>query len=234
MTEFSVILPIYHQADQLEELIQQYVSGLKKLRSSFEIILVINGNDSASHTVGKKLLQKYPMVQIIFLKRSGWGLAVKTGIEHAKGNYICYTNSARTQISDLIAILKLAKHNPHVVIKATRILHINLLRRLGSTLYNIECRLLLHTPVWDVNGTPKVFPRKVAKKITFVSENDLIDAEFIAKCIWSAIPILEVPILFPERYGGKSTTKIFSAIKMYVGLFKIRRILKNSFSHKKF
>ncbi len=232
-TIFSVILPIYHQSRQIPTLLQTYAKGLKKLDKPFEIILVINGDDNESFTAAKKSISKFQSAKIIYLKEPGWGNAIIKGIHEAKGEYICYTNSARTRIEDLLTILTYAENNTSVVIKATRILHLSWLRNLGSTLYNIECRLLLHTPVWDVNGTPKVMPASVAKKIQLTSKDDLIDAELIAKCVNAHIPILEVPILFPPRFGGKSTTRILSAIKMYLGVFYIKNMLKKSDASRK-
>ena len=45
------------------------------------------------------------------------------------------------------------------VIKASRKIRENWKRRLGSLLYNLECRALFDLPYWDINGTPKVFGR---------------------------------------------------------------------------
>lgn len=223
---FSIILPVYHQSKQLALISNNYVASLRKMKYSFEIIFVVNGNDIESYKEAERISKKNPEIKVIFMKESGWGNAVIEGIRHANAKFICYTNSARTRTDDLITILQYAKHNSGVVIKATRILHLNLLRKLGSTLYNIECRLLLHTPVWDVNGTPKVMPKKIADILNLTSKNDLIDAELVAKCVKNHIPILEVPILFPPRYGGKSTTKIYSAIKMYLGVLRLRKQLR--------
>lgn len=222
---FSIILPIYHQSQELRKIIDDYSKRLK-LQTPYELILVVNGNDKNSYREAKEIAKKYSKIKVIFMEESGWGNAIITGIKHASGKFICYTNSARTRSSDLILILQYAKQNPGVVIKATRILHLNLLRKLGSTLYNIECRLLLHTPVWDVNGTPKVMPRSIIQTINLTSKDDLIDAELMAKCVQNRIPILEVPILFPPRHGGKSTTKILSALKMYWGVLRLRKLLK--------
>ena len=43
--------------------------------------------------------------------------------------------------------------------KANRKIRDNWRRRLGSLLYNLECRALFDLANWDINGTPKVFPR---------------------------------------------------------------------------
>ncbi len=228
---FSVILPVYHQSNQIALIIKNYTHGLTKLKKPFELLLVINGNDTASYKEAVRLARNNSSIRVIFIKESGWGNAVLVGLQKAQGKLICYTNSARTQIDDLLAMLRFADKNPSIVIKATRMLHVSPLRKIGSTLYNIECRLLLHTPVWDVNGTPKVIPYMVTKKINLQSKDDLIDAELVAKCIALHIPILEVPILFPPRFGGKSTTNYFSAIKMYLGVLRIRKMVRNIFLH---
>ena len=89
-------------------------------------------------------------------------------------------------------------------------------------LYNFENRKLLGTPVWDVNGTPKVIPRPYLKDLNLISEGDLIDAEVMAKLHRKNVQIVEVLILSTKRIGGRSTTTMKSAMKMYWGLVKLR------------
>ncbi len=223
---FSIILPIYHQKLQIGKIIKDYSLELNKLKESYELLLIINGGDKESFDEAEKIAVRFSNVRVIYLKDMGWGNAVLKGIKNAEGKYICYTNSARTRVTDLSAILKLARKNPGIVIKATRILRAGFLRKLGSTLYNIECRLLLKVSVWDINGTPKVLPRNVINNLHLVSKDDLIDAELIAKCMHAGIQILEFPVLFPPRLTGKSTTNYLSAIKMYIGVFGIKKKLQ--------
>jgi len=53
-------------------------------------------------------------------------------------------------------------------------------RRAGSLLYNLECRVLLELSVFDVNGTPKVFPAELTELRELRRNDDLIDVEFLA------------------------------------------------------
>jgi len=219
----SIILPLYNQKDQLKTIINNYSRYLKKTRKTFEIILVINGPDDNSYNIAKKLTQNINYVSIYKLKTGGWGRAVRHGLKKSKGKYICYTNSARTNIKDLLMLLKYAEVNDNAVIKATRIIREDCFRKLGSVLYNFETRLIFKIPIWDVNGTPKVIPRKILDKITLSSNGDLIDIELLVKLFKLSIPIIEVPIKLTKRVSGRSTTNIISAIKMYWGVF----VLKN-------
>ena len=117
----------------------------------------------------------------------------------------------------------LALANPGLVIKANRRLRHPFVRRMGSVFYNVQCRNLFDLPVWDVNGTPKVFSRDVLDHLDLKENGDLIDLEFIVRCKELGIQILEVPIVSTVRHGGESTTNWVSAIKMYWGAFRMWR-----------
>ncbi len=54
-------------------------------------------------------------------------------------------------------------------------------------------------------------------------EDDLIDAEFVWVCRDAEYPMLEVPVFSSRRYGGKSTTTLRSAVRMYWGAWALRR-----------
>lgn len=225
-TEFSIILPLYKQEDHLLHLISKYCNKLNEIGFTYELILVINGKFDRSYEIALEASETNTNIKVYQLLQTGWGRAVKFGIQKAEGNLICYTNSARTNIDELISILMYAQVNTNNIIKANRIIRESFFRRLGSVLYNFENRAFFKTPVWDVNGTPKVFPASVIKNIEIISDNDLIDAELIARCFAQKISIIEIPILSTERIAGKSTTNVKSALKMYFGLIGLKRKLK--------
>ena len=84
------------------------------------------------------------------------------GSREARGDLLCYTNSARTdgRGPDAAACSTRVAY-PGVVVKANRKIREHWRRRLGSLLYNLECRALFDLSDWDVNGTPKVFPAQL-------------------------------------------------------------------------
>ena len=65
------------------------------------------------------------------------------------------------------------------MLKANRTIRDSFQRRVGSLLFNLECRALFDLPTMDVNGTPKVFPRAFAKLLELARDDDLIDVEFM-------------------------------------------------------
>lgn len=224
MTEpqVSVILPVYNQADHIAGIVKGYAEVLDNLKHPTELILVVNASADGSLERCRDLDLSYPEVRVLHDEKPGWGRAVRTGIQAARGDILCYTNSARTSPYTLALHVMLAFANPGMVIKANRKLRYPIQRKLGSVLYNFECRMLFDLPVWDVNGTPKVFHRDMRDKLDLQENGDLIDLEFVVKCERLGLQILEVPIVSMTRHGGESTTNYSSAFKMYWGALMMR------------
>ncbi|MDZ4765626.1 MAG: glycosyltransferase family 2 protein [Chloroflexota bacterium] len=221
----SIVLPVYNQADHITAIVDEYAAALARIPNPYEILLVVNGSRDHSLAVCEDLAAKYSdptrLVRVLHSEKGGWGLAVRLGLAAAHGDILCYTNSARTSPKDLILHLLYAVANPDNVIKANRKIRDNWQRRIGSLVYNIEVRALFDVPYWDINGTPKVFPRPFEALLHLQSDDDLIDAEFNAVCSRERYPMLEVPLFATKRHGGQSTTNYNSAFKMYLGAYRL-------------
>jgi undecaprenyl-phosphate 4-deoxy-4-formamido-L-arabinose transferase len=219
----SVILPIYNQSRDIGLIMMEYPERLDALNISWELLFIVNGSYDESYAKARDYAKDLPNVHAYNLDEPGWGRAVKFGISKSTGQYVCYTNSARTDTNDLVLILKYALVHDGVLIKANRITRESLTRKLGSTIYNIEFRLLFRIPVWDVNATPKVVAAKTIRELDLQEDGDLIDAELILKCMKMNRRFIEVPVVNTRRFHGKSTTNLISAIKMYFGLFLLKK-----------
>jgi hypothetical protein len=218
----SIVVPIYNQADHIRDVIETYEAAFSRIEYDHEFILVVNGCKDNSLEVCSALAEQYPSVRVAYSERGGWGLAVKLGLREARGDFLGYTNSARTTAANLMLLCLYGIANPHAVVKAHRRSRESFERKAGSFLYNLECRTLFDLPTWDINATPKVFTREVYDALHLTEDGDLIDLEFYAKCKQLDTVILEVPIYLPtERHGGKSTTNYRSARGMYGGAFRL-------------
>lgn len=222
-TLVSVVLPVYNQADHIERLVVEFQGHLERLRAPYEIVLVVNGSSDASEALCTAMAATDSRIKTFVEEKGGWGRAVRRGIAESTGDLICYTNSARTSGSDLALLLMYAIAYPNVVVKANRKIREHWYRRLGSLLYNLECRGLFDLSYWDINGTPKVFPRAFEALLKLEQNGDLIDLEFNVACRRQDYPVIEIPIFSSRRHGGGSTTNIRSAWAMYLGGYKLYR-----------
>ncbi len=222
----TVVLPIHNQGDHLDRVITGYLAALARMPNAHDLILVPNACRDNSLEVCHDLARRHAAVRVIHSEQSGWGRAVRLGLRAAGGDLLCYTNLARTSGEDLTLLLLYASVYPNVVVKANRKIRDNWRRRLGSLLYNLECRALFDLSYWDINGTPKVFPRTFDRLLSLQRDDDLIDAEFNIICRAAGYPMLEVPIFSPRRHGGRSTTNYLSAVKMYWGALQLWRAVR--------
>jgi hypothetical protein len=168
---------------------------------------------------------RVPGVRVVERAEKGWGGAVRAGLDVATGDILCFTNSARTTGSDLRTAVALALLNEGVAVKAVRRTRDRFVRRAGSVLYNMEARALFGLASWDLNGTPKVFPRSFSALLALREDGDLLDLEWLIACQRAGYPIIEFPVRSVDRHGGRSTTGVSSAVRMYLGAVRLRRSL---------
>lgn len=218
----SIVLPVHNQADHLAHVIREYRVALAGL-PPFELLLIENGSRDGTRAACAELAAQDPTLRLIVAKQGGWGRAVRLGLQAATGEWLAYANTARTTGADLRRLVDDALAGPAAVVKADRRQRDGALRRLGSALYNLEARLLLGVRLRDVNGTPKVFPRRFGALLGLRRDDDLIDLEFCAICRREGYPVRQIPVFASARHGGRSTTRLRSALRLYRGAFALRR-----------
>jgi glycosyltransferase involved in cell wall biosynthesis len=222
----SVILPIYNQADHIEHVVVGFVSVLEHVPVDWEMLLIPNGCVDGSEEICGRLSEQNPRVLSRTSAKAGWGNAVRHGLRLAKGEILCFTNSARTSSETLrFALNEYLKKQPCVV-KVRRVIRDSLLRKFGSYLYNIENYLLFGLRTMDINGTPKIFPRSYEALLQMKEEGDLLDLEFNVICRQNNYRVVEPETVSSARHGGSSTTKLDSAWRMYAGAFRLWKGLR--------
>lgn len=215
----SIILPIYHQSDQVHLLLKIYEELHRSFDFIIEVIFVINGGDTKSYELLKLIENDF--YKVAFLEQGGWGRAVIEGVNLAKGDWICYSNSARTHLEDWIKFFDQVKFDDSILYKSER-QNRNWLRKSTSFLLNLEISLFLGEKVKDVNGTPKVFSLKAFEMLNITETGDFIDAELITKLIRNGKSVKPIKISNTNRLGGKSTTSLKTAVQFLLKIpFKI-------------
>ncbi len=219
----SVVLPVHNQADHIEGVIESYLEITRRMDLPIDVIAVANACTDTSPEICRRLAARHDRVRVVECADGGWGRAVRAGLAEADTEVVGYANSARTSPETLALMLSYARAYPEAVLKTNRRIRDSIVRRAGSLLYNLECRALFDLSTWDVNGTPKIFPRSFSHLLELRSNGDLVDAELLATCRRERYPVIEIPLLSTTRLGGKSTTNYRSAQRMYRGAVALRR-----------
>jgi hypothetical protein len=218
--DISIILPVDGRDEPiLSRTLSAYASWLDDSGHTWEILMVPSGH--------MREQAEPPATRIGAIKAcspvEGWGAAIIAGLRASRGDLLCYTNWRRTSVNVLQQMLGLAVRNQEIVVRANRRTRDTRVGRLGSLLFNLECRLVLNVPAWDINGTPKIFPRAFSELLDLRETGDLIDAEFAAICEQRDYPVIEIPVdasLSPELTDARD---LWSALRMYTGLIRLSK-----------
>jgi hypothetical protein len=198
-----------------------YIQALESLGVRWELIFVLEETD------GNKILESLPAanerVRVLFASTRDWGSAVQTGLKKAGGDLLSYSNWLSTSPENLRLILSTALANPGMVIKATRRVDGYWLRRLGGALYTLECQCLFDLPYWDINATPRAFPRSFERLMNLKSNGFLMETEFCVVCQRAQYQVLEVPIHVHRKYPRLSISGWAVDAKLFWGALKLYR-----------
>lgn len=84
----SIVIPVYNEEGILHASVIDLISRLDELDFSYEILLAENGSHDRTVAIGEELSQKHPQVSIRSLGAPDYGLALKEGIERARGEIV--------------------------------------------------------------------------------------------------------------------------------------------------
>src|SRR5271156_6036122 len=100
----SVVLPVHNQADHIGGVVESYLNVIQHLQLDVELVLVANACTDGSIEVCRRLGERHREVQALEQDLGGWGRAVRVGLASARGDLLCYTNSARTS-PEILALI---------------------------------------------------------------------------------------------------------------------------------
>ena len=86
----SIVLPIYNVENYLERCIKSVISQTYK---NLEIILVDDGSTDDCSKMCDEWAEKDNRIVVVHKNNQGLGMARNTGIEYAKGRFICFFDS---------------------------------------------------------------------------------------------------------------------------------------------
>lgn len=89
MTEISIVIPVYNEEENLEELISRLLTVMNSLGKSYEILFVDDGSRDHSPEILKKNISKNPSLKLIRFNRNyGQHSAIFAGFSECKGNMV--------------------------------------------------------------------------------------------------------------------------------------------------
>ena len=206
--DLSIIIPSYNEKNNLKFLINKSNKLISK-NKTLEIILVDNGSTDGSKNFLQFLKPPSTRLKIVRVKKNiGYGYGIKHGLKHANGEIVSWTH-ADLQF-DINDIVKFYQKNS-IRIKFKKII-IKGLRKNRSVLdifftkgMSVLVNLIFNTNINDINAQPKMFKKKMIKKIINYAPNDFsIDLFLLLLSSKNGYKIKEFPLTVSKRTKDKA------------------------------
>lgn len=230
----SIIILAHNEEEHIYSNIKKFVDEAKDL--DYEIILVENGSTDETLQICMKLeADTKGLIRVVSLSKASYGLAIKRGINEAKGEYVFILEADYIVINFVREGLRLLREGQYEVIVASKrhpesIDKRGYKRRVLTWGFNILLRLIFGFKGTDTHGL-KAFTIQSAKRLINLSETEgeALQTELILLSEIYNIPIIEIPIQIEEIRSP--TISILQRVPKIVRAF--RDIRKSVRAHKK-
>lgn len=199
----SIIIPVYNEKKTIQALIEKVrkadVLGLKK-----ELILVDDGSNDGT----RDILKKIDNAKVFFHETNkGKGAAVRTGLQHARGDIVLIQDAdLEYNPDDYKALLEPLLTKKTDVVYGSRFVQSKIFPKnmyyahcLGNMLLTGMTNLLYSAKLSDMETCYKVMKKEALDGFQLHSMRYDIEPELTAKLLKKGFSIQEVPIQFNPR-----------------------------------
>ena len=234
LPNFTIVIPVYNEADVIPEQTKKLVSQLEKQKiNDWELIFVENGSNDQTKEAAKKICKQYPKVRLIILPKAEYGTAIKEGIKNSVYPFVILFNIDYWSITFLRKSLIFMKSNPSYDIVLASKTHDEstdsrpLQKRVVTIFFNkFILKKIFRYPGTDTHGI-KTFRKTIRPLMEkCYSKHFIFDTELLLKAKQNKFKIKEFPIEIKEL--RKSPSNIIRRIRItIIDLGKIIFKLKN-------
>jgi glycosyltransferase involved in cell wall biosynthesis len=224
----SIVIPVFNESENLEELCREVTSGAGRLGRPFEIIFVDDGSTDGSWPTLLGLQKKDARVKLIRLRKNfGQTAALVAGFDYAGGEIIISLDAdLQNDPGDIPRLVGKLEEGYDIVSgwrknRKDRFLS----RRVPSAVANWLISRITRVKLHDYGCTLKAFRREVVKNIKLYGElHRFIPA--IASNM--GVAIAEVEVRHRARRHGKSKYNIFRFTRVILDILTVKFLLSYS------
>jgi glycosyltransferase involved in cell wall biosynthesis len=200
----SVFFPAYNDAPSLPELLRKTFAVLEHHVAEYEVIVVNDGSRDQTAAVLADAGRRYPKLRVLSHPRNlGYGMALRSGLEAARLEYIFYTDGdGQYDVAEIPALLERMAPGVGLVNGYKLERHDPLHRVWIGQVYNFCARLLFRIRIRDIDCDFRLMRRAPVQKMRLRSTSGTICVELVRKFELSGCRVVEVGVHhYPRRHG---------------------------------
>jgi glycosyltransferase involved in cell wall biosynthesis len=226
--ELSVVIPIYNEAPNLDQLHRECTAALERWGRSYELLLVDDGSTDESFAILKRLHQGDRRVRVVRLRRNfGQTAAFAAGFAQARGRLIATSDGdLQNDPGDLPSLVSRLEQGFDIVCgwrKDRKDSFLN--RRLPSMIANRVISWATGVRLNDYGCSLKVFRAEVVKPLRLYGE---LHRFLPALASEMGVRIAEQPVNHRARVHGRSKYGISRTIRVLLDLMTVKFLLSYS------
>jgi glycosyltransferase involved in cell wall biosynthesis len=225
-TDCSVVIPLYNEADVIDELYSRLVNVMDKTGLRYELVLVNDGSTDATGEHLQNLASKDDRVIVVELRRNfGQTSALAAGFDTAKGGIIISMDGDLQHLPEEIPGFLEKINDGFDVVSGWRKYRVDnfITRRLPSRIANWLASKISGVDIHDFGTTFKAYKREIIGDLKLYGEMHRFIPAVVSHY---GAKIVEIPITNIVRTSGKSNYGISRTFKVVFDLITLRFILK--------
>jgi glycosyltransferase involved in cell wall biosynthesis len=201
----SIVIPVYNEATIVASAAAELSQGLDARGWDYEIIFAENGSRDSTPRILEEMCAKNPRLRWFHSERPNYGVALKAGIEKARGTFVFCDE---IDLCDLTfydsALPVLEKGGVEMVVGSKAAKGASdqrpVIRRVATRVHNGLLRVVLGFQGTDTHGL-KAFRREALIPVVAkcVVDMDVFASEFVIRAWREGLSVVEIPIQLHEK-----------------------------------
>lgn len=197
----SIVIPCYNEKDNIESLVKRVLASPVPNK---EIIVVNDKSTDGTEQVLKDVIEPMVSKVIHHTENGGKGAALKTGFEHATGDYVIIQDADHEyDPNEYVKVLEPILEGRAEVVYGSRFLNSKakgyVANRVANKFLTAFSNIFTHEHLTDMETCYKCIKREIIQSIDITEKRFGFEPEITAKIADKKIKIVEVPISYAPR-----------------------------------
>jgi len=201
----SIVIPVYNEAAIVASAAAELSQGLDARGWDYEIIFAENGSRDSTPQILEEMCAKNPRLRWFHSERPNYGVALKAGIEKARGTLVFCDEIDLCDLTFYDAALPvLEKGGVDMVVGSKAAKGASdqrpIIRRVATRVHNGLLKVALGFQGTDTHGL-KAFRREALRPVVekCVVDMDVFASEFVIRAWREGLRVVEIPIQLHEK-----------------------------------